>query len=261
LVTSALDRTSLLELSRAWGAAATGTSHRAHAGYAADNSNVTVLSNGVDLDYFTPVDAPRASNALVFSGKMSYHANESAVLHLVGDILPLVWARRPDTRLTIVGKDPSKQVRQVVAAHANRATLTGTVADVRPHLRRAALAVAPVVYGVGCQNKVLEAMACATPVVASPRAVAALDARPGRDVVVADTPEAFADAVIALLDDPARRLAIGHAGRAYADTHHRWDHMAARLEGVYQELIAERHGRSPAREAAVTAAAAARVTA
>ena len=81
-------------------------------------------------------------------------------------------------------------------------TVTGTVPDMRPHLRRASVAAVPLVYGVGCQNKVLEAMACATPVVATPRAVAALQVQAGRNVLIADGPQAFADAVVGLLENP-----------------------------------------------------------
>jgi glycosyltransferase involved in cell wall biosynthesis len=100
------------------------------------------------------------------------------------------------------------------------------------------------VYGVGCQNKVLEAMASATPVVATPRAVAALDAQPGRDVFVAEGPQAFAEAVLTLLDDPGRRRRIGQAGRIYVETHHRWDRIAAQLEACYEELLAMKRATS-----------------
>jgi glycosyltransferase involved in cell wall biosynthesis len=102
------------------------------------------------------------------------------------------------------------------------------------------VAVAPLVYGVGCQNKVLEAMGCETPVVATARAIGALSATPGRDVVIADDPLPFAEAVLGLLESPARRREIGRAGRAYVETHHRWDRVAARLEGIYEEVVVAR---------------------
>jgi len=104
-------------------------------------------------------------------------------------------------------------------------------------MRRATLAVAPVPYGAGVQNKVLEAMACGTPVVVSPQAIAALAVQPGRDLVVADGAEAFARAVLELLDDPARRAQLGRAGRAYVEQHHSWDAITARLESIYRETM------------------------
>jgi len=232
LVTSANDKAALQTLSSA----------AAHATRGAGGDTIAVLSNGVDLDYFRPAQDERNPDTLVFSGKLSYHANETAVRHLLTAIMPRVWAARPGVRLVLAGKDPSSDLRRLAAKWASRVEITGTVPDVRPYLRRAALAVAPLVYGVGCQNKVLEAMACGTPVVATSRAVGALTARPGRDAVVADGAEPFADAVLGLLDDPQQRFEIGRAGRAYVEAHHQWDRIAARLETIYEDVLAVRRG-------------------
>jgi glycosyltransferase involved in cell wall biosynthesis len=111
----------------------------------------------------------------------------------------------------------------------------------RPHLGRAAVSVAPIAYGAGIQNKVLEAMACRTPVVASPQAIAALDAVPGRDVLVAGDPAAFATEVLRLLDNNTFRTAVGSAGHRYVTANHRWDDSAALLEDVYYEAIQSVH--------------------
>jgi glycosyltransferase involved in cell wall biosynthesis len=107
------------------------------------------------------------------------------------------------------------------------------VADLTPFLRQATVAVAPLVYGVGIQNKVLEAMAAATPVVASPVAVRALDAEPGRDLLVGDDAAALARHILGLLADPERAAAMGEAGRAYVARAHRWDDAVALLEAAY----------------------------
>ena len=206
------------------------------------DGRVSVLPNGVDLDYFAAGDGAREPDTVVFSGKMSYHANESAVLHLVRDIMPLVWAKRPGVRLVVVGKDPSKELLRLAAEHSPRVEVTGTVPDLRPHLRRATIAATPIdLRCVARQNKVLEAMACGTPVVATPRAVAAFRTQPGRDVVVAERPRAFAEAALALLEDTRRQQQIGQAGRAYVDAHHQWDRIAAELEAIYEGTVAERH--------------------
>ena len=219
LVTSEIDRRALLGLARA----------------RADHvAPVTVLPNGVDLDYFTPGDEPRQPATVVFSGKMSYHANVTAARYLVAEVMPRVWARQPETRVVLVGKDPTREVR-TLAKGTGRVVVTGTVEDIRPYLRRATLAVAPMLYGAGVQNKVLEAMACGTPVVATGQAVAALQARPGQEVVVAEGAEALAQAILALLDDPARRERLGRAGRVYVEREHSWERIVARLEAVYRE--------------------------
>lgn len=198
--------------------------------------SVTVLPNGVDLDYFAPGDEPRQPATIVFSGKMSYHANATAALHLVNDIMPLVWEVRPDAQVWIVGKDPTAAVQALARRYA-RVTVTGAVPDLRPYLRRAALAVAPLVYGAGIQNKVLEAMACATPVVASRRAMLSLQAIEEEHLLVADEPAQFARQVARLLSDVDLQARLGRAGRRYVETHHAWERIVDNLEAIYHTLI------------------------
>jgi glycosyltransferase involved in cell wall biosynthesis len=243
VVSSPIDRSSLLQLAGQFAREERGTRTSLE-------SRLTVVPNGVDLCYFTEGDTSRDPDTLVFSGKMSYHANEAAVVHLLKDIMPRVWSRRPSTRLVIAGKDPSAQVRRLSAELGPRVEVTGTVPDMRTHLRAAAVAVAPLVYGAGSQYKVIEAMALGTPVVAVPRAIAPLDAQPGRDVVVAKDGPEFADAIVSLLDSPERRAAIGSAGRAFVERHHDWDRIAADLETLYVGVLADRRATvAPTREA------------
>lgn len=216
LVTSEMDRQALLSLP--------GLSGRV--------ADVQVLPNGVDLVYFQPPNAGRRDpETLVISGKMSYHANVAMVLNFVREIMPGVWAQRPGVKVKVVGKDPPSQVQSL--ASDPRIEVTGTVPDVRPYLQGATLAVAPVAYGVGIQNKVLEAMACATPVVASRQAVSAISAAPGSDLVIAEGAQEFAGALLDLLGDADRRAKIGLAGRRYVERCHDWSDIAARLESIY----------------------------
>jgi glycosyltransferase involved in cell wall biosynthesis len=99
------------------------------------------------------------------------------------------------------------------------------------------VAVAPLRYGAGIQNKVLEAMACATPVVSTPQAVSALSVRPGREVLVAEDPGEFAEKVLCLLDDVRRQRQLGQAGRSFVEANHCWEAIASRLEEIYREVI------------------------
>jgi polysaccharide biosynthesis protein PslH len=196
---------------------------------------ITVLRNGVDLDYFKPdPTVEREPATLVISGKMSYHANITMVLYFVEQILPRIWERRPETKLMVVGKDPGREI--LALANQPNIVITGTVKDLPPYLQQATVAVAPIAYGVGIQNKVLEAMACATPVVTTPQAVSALDVCSGEDVLVAQEPADFADAVLSLLDDPQVRQRLGEAGRLYVEKHHMWDSIARQLAGIYSEI-------------------------
>lgn len=217
LVTSEVDRQALAAL----------------AGSGNSASKINILPNGVDLEYFSPGDPQKRDAAtLVVSGKMSYHANVAMVSHLVDKIMPRIWSARPDARLQIVGKNPP---REVLAMGENPSiSIISDVPDIPPYIQKAAIALAPILYGVGIQNKVLEAMACATPLVASPQAVSALQIEAGRDVYVAQEPEDFAQAVLSLLAEPSERTRLGQAGRAYVEGHHHWASIVQQLEELYQ---------------------------
>ena len=101
-------------------------------------------------------------------------------------------------------------------------------------IQASTIAVAPLLYGAGIQNKALEAMSCGTPVVATSQATAALAIRPGEDVLVADGAEAFARAVLTLLDSPELRASVGAAGRRYVEQNHSWDAVCELLEAAYR---------------------------
>jgi polysaccharide biosynthesis protein PslH len=195
---------------------------------------ISVLPNGVDLDYFHAASPDtREPGTLVVSGKMSYHANVTMVLFLATQVMPLIWREVPAARLLIVGKNPSRQISKL--AEHPQIEVTGTVPDVRPYLQKASVAVAPIQYGAGIQNKVLEAMACGTPVVCTPQAVTALQVQPGKELLTGETPEDFASAVIQLLKDGELRAQIGQAGRAYVEKHHDWHKITRDLAEIYRQ--------------------------
>lgn len=238
-VTSAADRDALRALADASGARPVPDDRKVPG---AAQPPIAVVPNGVDLERFAPPAAggppARDPDTVLFTGKLGYHANVAAALHLVHDVMPLVWARRPGARVVLAGAEPAPAVRALArpaSAPAGAVVVTGEVPDLRPHLVAAAVVAVPLVYGVGIQNKVLEAMACAAPVVASPDAAAALAAVPGRDLLLGATPAELAAAIVALLDDPARAAAVGKAGRAYVERAHGWDAAVERFEALYRE--------------------------
>jgi polysaccharide biosynthesis protein PslH len=217
-VTSEADRKALIDLG--------GTS-----------AQITVVPNGVDLGYFQPQARERDPMRLVFTGKMSYHANIAAAEDLVLKMMPQVWTKQPDAHLYIVGKDPTPAVQAL--GEQPGVTVTGSVPDLRPYLAEAAVAVSTVRYGVGIQNKVLEAMAMGTPVVCSLQANSALKTINGQDILVGDNPDAIAGHIVDLLASPDLRARIGAAGRQYVEQHHTWDSAAAQFETLYQRVMSD----------------------
>jgi sugar transferase (PEP-CTERM/EpsH1 system associated) len=199
-----------------------------------DTERLVVLPNGVDLNYFTPIDVAREPDTVIFTGKMSYHANVAAALDLATRIMPQVWLSQPQARLVLAGKDPSPELLALTAD--SRVSVTGTVPDLRPYLARAAVAVSPIRYGVGIQNKVLEAMAMGTPVVSTPQAVSALQINAGQEALIGDTPQALAAAITRLLTESKLRAQVGRAGRQYVETHHDWRAVAGKLANVYRAV-------------------------
>ena len=200
---------------------------------------ITVVTNGVDLDYFRPQDdtGQRDSRTVVFTGKMSYHANIAATLYFAREVLPRIWVQDPDVRFQIVGKDPPEAVRQL--ATDRRIQVTGTVDDLRPYLAQATVAVCPALYAVGVQNKVLEAMAMGTPVISTPAGCAALALEEGREILTAEGEDKLAAAVLQVLNDPTLARRLSAAGRQYVEAHHSWEALARRLVGVYEGACAE----------------------
>jgi polysaccharide biosynthesis protein PslH len=203
-------------------------------------SEISVLPNGVNFEYFHPnAQFERQAETIVFSGKMSYHANISMVKYLVEEIMPRIWKLRPAARLYIVGKDPSPAIQQL--RQNPLITVTGTVQDIRPFLWRATVSVVPLLYGVGIQNKILEAMATGTPVVTTCRALSALQAQPGKDLLAYDDPDRFSEAVLQLIADRSLQQRIGDAAVTYVRTYHDWTSIASQLQNIYQKYLRAKH--------------------
>jgi sugar transferase (PEP-CTERM/EpsH1 system associated) len=197
-------------------------------------AKIGFFNNGVDTDYFSPersYDNPYGADeqALVFTGAMDYWPNIDAVKWFAAEVLPRVRAAVPQARFYIVGSRPAPEV-QALAGDA--IVVTGTVPDVRPYVAHADVAVAPLRIARGVQNKVLEAMAMARPVVASPQAFEGIDASDGRELLVADAPEAYADSVIGLLRSP--HPAMGRAARASVERRYSWPAHLSKIEARFE---------------------------
>jgi glycosyltransferase involved in cell wall biosynthesis len=174
---------------------------------------------------------------------MNYAPNEDAALYLIEKILPLVRRSIPDLEVLIVGRDPSPALKEK-AQQFKDVTVTGFVDDVRPYLERAAVFAAPLRYGSGIQNKVLEAMAMEVPVITTSLAAAGLrvDGAGEPPVIVADGEEQFAQRLVTLLGQKEERARLAAEGRRFVENHFVWSRSAAKLEEMCLAAI-EMNGR------------------
>lgn len=187
-----------------------------------------VVQNGVDLGPEPGFSADCANPVIGFVGQMDYPPNVDAVQWFVNLVLPQVRARVPEVVFEIVGRAPTRAVQAL--ACDKTILIRGAVPDVRPHLERFAVGLAPLRIGRGIQNKVLEAMAAARPVVLTSVAAAGIAAVDGIHFRIADEPRAHADAIVRLLADPTERGVMGRAARQWVAQRHSWPRELARLE-------------------------------
>jgi sugar transferase (PEP-CTERM/EpsH1 system associated) len=201
-----------------------------------DKANIRALSNGIDLDFYDPrANFPRLDGSYspmtLFTGQMDYRPNVEAVSAFADQCLPLLLEQHPDLCFAIVGRNPTRAVERL--AERPGVIVTGAVPDVRTWLAAADVVVAPLQIARGIQNKVLEAMAMARPVVASPGAFQGIDARAGEHLLVADRAGEQAGAILGLLGDPAAAQRLGDAARGRMEERYRWE---ARLEPLREIL-------------------------
>ncbi len=194
-----------------------------------------IVENGVDAEYFHPETGSPREEAVIFTGVMNYDPNVQGVLRFARQVWPLVRKTRPKARFFVVGSDP---VRSIQALHGKEGIhVTGRVPDTRPWFDRARVAAAPLWVARGIQNKVLEAMAMALPVVATPAAFGGIDARPGEHLLLAEEPGDFARAVVELLENPEKAASMGRAARAWVKERYSWKNILAGLEKILRKKL------------------------
>lgn len=196
---------------------------------------IEVVPNGVDIDYFDGDSAGQErEGSIVFTGSMEYYPNIEAVLFFARKCWPLIRAAMPGATWQIVGKNPLPEVQKL--AKLPGVTVTGSVADVRPYFTQAAVSIVPLLVGGGTRLKILEAMAMRRPVVSTSLGCEGLAVEPGKHLLLADEPEAFAQSVIELLNSPEKRRTLGIAGRALVEAEYSWEKCGDRLQKVVEEV-------------------------
>ncbi len=205
-----------------------------------ETNHATVIPNGVDLNFWKRSSRERGVDTIVFTGAMSYPPNTDAALYVIEDILPLVRRSVPGAQVLIVGRDPTPRLQR--AGKQPGVTVTGFVDDVRPYLERATVFAAPLRFGAGIQNKLLEAMAMEVPVVASPLAADGLRTESGQrpPVAVASDREQFAAKIVQQLKRRADQPAPDAEARRFVHDHFVWSRSAAQLENIFRTVTSGR---------------------
>ncbi|MCL4507646.1 MAG: glycosyltransferase [Chloroflexi bacterium] len=188
---------------------------------------IDVIPNGVDLEYNVLGLAEPEPCTLIFSGALTYFANYDAIRYFLSEIFPRILAQAPMAKLYITGK--TDQVDLSGLALNDHVVLTGYLDDVRPAVARAHVSIAPLRIGAGSRVKILEAMALGTPVVCTAKAAEGLDVVNEEQALIADTPDAFASAVILLLQNPAPRERLARRARRLVEDKYDWRAIGRRL--------------------------------
>lgn len=196
--------------------------YRKHVG---EHPGLTVVGNGVDLEYFAPMpdahEQPDQPPTLCFVGVLNYKPNAEGIAWFAHEVMPLLRQRLPEARVMVVGRHPTPFVQSL--AELPGVEIVGSVPDVRAYLEQSSAVIAPLRIARGVQNKVLEAMACQRAVVCSKGAAKGIDAVDGRDFLVADSPEEWADKLHDLLTDVTLRQRIAQAARQRVEARYSWE--------------------------------------
>ena len=202
--------------------------------------------NGVDSEYFAPGDEPYDADTIAFVGRMDYYPNQECMFEFCANTLPLLRAERPAVKLLIVGADPTPRVKRL--GELPGVTVTGSVPDVRPYLRKSALMIAPLNIARGTQNKILEAMAMGVPVVTSRVAAGGVDAHDQEHFLIASTPDEYVACIKRLLDNRDERNRLATAGRQRMLSHHAWHRSMQRLDAIIERCLSSSGKSSTERE-------------
>lgn len=201
-----------------------------------DSQRLTVIPTGADTDVFRPTGEDEIPNSLVFVGSMDWLPNEDGIIYFVEEILPLILRQVPDATLCIVGRRPSRRLRDLVSGLPN-VQLTGWAEDVRPYLAQRSVYIVPLRIGGGTRLKIFEAMSMAKAVVSTTIGAEGLPVQNGEHLFLADDPASFADRTLQLLGNDSLRSQIGYAARQLVEQNYGWATISKRFGEVLENVV------------------------
>lgn len=196
-----------------------------------EKEDITVVPNGVDVDYFSPHGQLEKEQDVVFVGNLGYHPNVEAVQWFHRKVYPLLLQERPNIRILIAGARPSSRIKSLANEHIS---VSGWLPDIREAYGSGKVFVAPLFHGGGQQNKLLEAMSMELPCITTHRVNASLGASAGKVLIEAETGPSFAKAILLLLASKEKRREMGKAGRVFVEENYSWEKSAELLEQAIQ---------------------------
>lgn len=199
-----------------------------------------VVPNGVDAGYFSPTPGQEEPFRIVFTGMMAYIPNYDGIEWFIDEIFPRIRERRPEARLSVVGKNPPARITRRASEFVE---VTGTVPDVRPYIDRASVYVVPLRMGGGTRLKITEAMAMRKPIVTTSIGCEGIDVTNGETALIADTAEAFAESVLRLFDDRSLRTKLCANAHDLLHAKYEWSVVGTKLAEFYESLLPGRQAR------------------
>lgn len=200
-------------------------------------ANIKILSNAIDSDYFKPEEISYDNNRIIFTGNMPYFANYDAVIYFTGEIFPLIKKIIPEARFFVVGQKPPSNIRKLAS---DDIVITGFVKDIRIEYLKSSVNVAPMRFGAGTLNKVLESIALGVPVVATKMAVLGLPKELSKYVFVAESSEDFAKKVIEIIKNPNIRFELMEEGKNYIKNNFSWEKIVKDFENYLKKELTKK---------------------
>lgn len=194
-----------------------------------------VIENGVDIDYFRPLDTTIDPDMLVSTGSMDWRPNQDAAVFFATEIFPIIKKRNTRVRAAFVGRNPPRKIKEL--EKIDGITIAGTVDDVRPYIAKAALIIVPLRVGGGTRLKILEALAMKKVVISTRVGAEGLDVTDNKNIILADDKKQFAEAVVLCLKDDSLRSRLGEEGRILVEKHYCWRDLGRKLNNYLESIV------------------------